>query len=539
MTGPMIQLLLPPPAPAVVTSVQSSDTNYYEVTRTPSNLALKAFSQAAQTITSLADPVPPPISTPQAERAISRNPRTASQASLGQNQLRAIAPPVGNRAVSTLDFTPETANRRILRAYRLNQVKATAGATITYRFSSLAETGGSVSGSGGTLNRVRSATTSTAVRRSRIIAENIQFQGAKEFLEAFGANRTVLKAGAGIAQTQTKGNQSLGQNQRTQSPPPNSSLLQGLEVVADARTNTLYLLGPSRLVEIATFQLTQLDVRQRQVAVNIKILDVDLTKEKNVNADLQYQAAASLGLKFGSNSTDSQTGFSAIIGRTTNGTSTDGASSGVPSLAQNFLATLFAAVQNQSAKILTNPTLIVQERSSAQVNLTQEIFAGFEVAPSRLNVDGNQILRPRKPIIKPAGVIVNTTIDQIDDNGFVTLSLSVEVSAPSGETFQDQGSEAQLLLQRRLETGKIRLRDGQTLIVAGIIQDQERLSVPKVPLLGNITLLGGVFRRTEKTNERREVVVVVTPQILDSTQAFSPPTVTATVSSIDSQKIQL
>jgi type IV pilus assembly protein PilQ len=66
-----------------------------------------------------------------------------------------------------------------------------------------------------------------------------------------------------------------------------------------------------------------------------------------------------------------------------------------------------------------------------------------------------------------------------------------------------------------LSSGTIRLRDGQTLILSGIIQDTDRADVRKVPLLGDIPLLGALFRSTSKINNRNEVIVLLTPQILD------------------------
>jgi type IV pilus assembly protein PilQ len=122
-----------------------------------------------------------------------------------------------------------------------------------------------------------------------------------------------------------------------------------------------------------------------------------------------------------------------------------------------------------------------------------------------------------KPNIRQAGVIFNVTVDRIDDNGFVTLNLAPEVSAPS-ETFNVSGTTGTLISQRRLETGKIRLRDGQTLVLTGIIQDTDRRTVSKVPILGDIPLLGQLFRRESGEKARRELVVIVTPRILDDSQ---------------------
>ncbi|MBW4539568.1 MAG: AMIN domain-containing protein [Myxacorys chilensis ATA2-1-KO14] len=444
------------------------------------------------------------------------------------------------------DVYLDNAQTQLMRTYQLNQVKATSDSVVTQNLTSLAETGGTVSGSStgsssfgtnsGVFNgfdvRASAATAQTSIKRATTTAENVRYQGAKEFLELFGANGGVTTKPTSTfnpaptstfnpAPTSTfnpAASQFPGSPSSTgfpQTVPPDfsrspskasSSLLSGLEVIAEPRTNTLTLIGSRRLVEIATLKLKQLDVLTKQVAINIKIIDVDLIKGSNSNADLQYQASNTIGLGF-----DTAGSFFANIGRTSTG-----AGAAVP-LARNFLLNLLASIQNQSAKILTNPTLVVQEGSSAQVNLTQEIFSGFEtIEDTRFLGTTGTVTTPlrRRPIIRPAGVIVNVTVDRIDPQGYVTLNISPEISAPSGAVFEDQGSQARLLLQRRLETGRIRLQDAQTLILTGIIQDQDQSNVTKVPILGDIPLLGRLFQRRATSRERREVVILVTPEIL-------------------------
>jgi type IV pilus assembly protein PilQ len=437
------------------------------------------------------------------------------------------------------DVYLDDAQTQLMRTYQLNQVKATSDAVVTQNLTSLAETGGTVSGSGtgssvgansGIFNgfdvRASAATAQTSIKRATTTAENVHYQGAKEFLELLGANGGVMgKPGNTFnpsptsifnpTPNQVSSSQPSSSTALQSALPPDlskvsssrfsSGLLNGLEVIAEPRTNTLTLIGSRRLVEIATLKLKQLDVLTKQVAVNIKIIDVDLTKSSRSNADLQYQASKTIGLGF-----DTTGSFFGSFGRMV----TD-AGVAVP-LARSFLLNLLASIQNQSAKIMTNSTLVVQEGSSAQVNLTQEIFSGFETIEDTRFLNTSSAVPPlrRRPIIRPAGVIVNVTVDRIDAQGYVTLNISPEISAPSGAVFEDQGSQARLLLQRRLETGRIRLQNGQTLILTGIIQDQIQSNVTKVPILGDIPLLGRLFQRRTQTTERREVVILVTPEIL-------------------------
>jgi type IV pilus assembly protein PilQ len=169
---------------------------------------------------------------------------------------------------------------------------------------------------------------------------------------------------------------------------------------------------------------------------------------------------------------------------------------------------------------LTDPTLTVQEGQTAQVNLTQDVFAGTEIQYVSANQGGNPIPIER-PVTKKSGLTLGIRIERIDDNGFVSLSAAPTVSAPTAEAATRTGERIALLSERSLSSGLIRLRDGQTLILSGIIQDSDRSTVSKIPILGDIPILGALFRTTNKQNQRNEVVVLLTPRIIDDSERSS------------------
>jgi type IV pilus assembly protein PilQ len=181
----------------------------------------------------------------------------------------------------------------------------------------------------------------------------------------------------------------------------------------------------------------------------------------------------------------------------------------------DFLGRLRAEVIAGHAKILTDPTLIVQEGETANVNLVDRVITNVttettitdSIAQTNVNFEEGEV-----------GLLLSIFVDRIDDNGFVTMEVSPVLNTP-GETRTINtgiGEEIITLLNtRELTSGKVRLRDGQTLILAGVISDAEREQVTKWPLLGDIPIIGALFRGRSTTRERSEVVIVVTPQILD------------------------
>ncbi len=300
-------------------------------------------------------------------------------------------------------------------------------------------------------------------------------------------------------------------------------IFRGLQVVAEERTNSITLVGTPSLVELATAELVRLDLRRRQVAVNVKVLDVDL------NALDAFSTSFSFGSGDASVSSQGGVGVINFGDRNPSGTTSVPGSTpfgsipvfggGIPFVPDDFLFQLYATVQEGNTKILTDPTLIVQEGQVASVQLTEEVVTNFDV---KQNVtDTGQVTQAITVEKEPAGLILQVNVDRIDDNGFVTLSVAPTITAPIGiETFSFTGVSnafVTLLAERQLSSGQIRVRDGQTLLLSGIIQETDRTTASKIPILGDIPILGALFRSSRTENQRKELIVLLTPQILDDT----------------------
>jgi type IV pilus assembly protein PilQ len=306
-----------------------------------------------------------------------------------------------------------------------------------------------------------------------------------------------------------------------------NAVLTGLRAVVDARTNAVTLTGPARLVEIASATAAQLDVRKRQAMVNVKVIDVILNNTQAQGFSFSFGLNDTF-FRFDNGAAVINFGASPLtgIGSIIPGGFPPGI--GTPSQPQPFSQTFFAALQAQiaqnNAKVLTDPTLLIQEGEVATVQLTAEVVTNIEVTPATTQGQAPSITVRREP----AGLLLSINVERIDDNGFITLSANPDLSAPSGSfTLTTPGPVGQgnavntitLLARRRVSTGRVRLRDGQPLVLSGVIQDTDRVNVSKVPILGDIPLLGTLFRATNKLNQRNEVIVLLTPQIINDNDA--------------------
>ena len=360
-------------------------------------------------------------------------------------------------------------------------------------------------------------------------------------------------------------------------------VLKGLSISTDDRLNSITLVGPPHLVETAVAMLTQMDLRQRQVAVNVKVVDVNLSGEEAASSSFSFGVndtffvndGGAASVNFGGynppNRTTSTSGINArpivpnpLSGQAPfynrnglainpltapgGGVSLDpiapvterpgqvgvsdytpftrnlatGALTGLGSTTNSlfpffqyprkFLSTLTAQIISGNAKILTDPTLVVQEGETAKVALVEQIVKSVTTTFTD-TVSGT---RDNKNFtFQDVGLTLDVNVQRIDDNGFVSMRINPTVSAPGDQVDAGGGDFARQILSRTVESGLIRLRDGQTLILSGIIQEQERATVSKIPLLGDLPIVGSLFRRTNKQNQRAEVIVLVTPQILD------------------------
>ncbi|PSB15673.1 general secretion pathway protein GspD, partial [filamentous cyanobacterium Phorm 46] len=366
-------------------------------------------------------------------------------------------------------------------------------------------------------------------------------------------------------------------------------LLRGLSVLADSRLNSITLVGDPRKVDIAVAFLTQLDLRRRQVAVNVKVIDINLSGDNRSSSSFSFgvnnnffvndNGAASLnfgGLRpaSGEDVRNSNLASPPIVnnpigspnnllydpsGRLINvpltapggglfvqptaGITNDPARVGVrdytpfardlttgaltsigsatfslfPLLQypRRFLSALQATIISNNAKILTDPTLVVQEGETANVNITDEVITNIT---QQTQSTGNTSTTTTTAVKDKAGLQLGVAIDRVDDNGFVSLRVNPIIRTPGGSQDLSTGQNVntiRLLGERSLQSGLIRLRDGQTLIVSGIIRDEERITANKIPILGDLPIIGSLFRSTNKANQRAELIVLLTPQILD------------------------
>ena len=302
----------------------------------------------------------------------------------------------------------------------------------------------------------------------------------------------------------------------------------GLIGTADLRLQTLTLIGSKDLMRTAEKYIRSLDVRHRQVALTIKMIDVSLTKsdiKDNIfelrTGDTRIINNSGLGL-ITANEEPTNPPTSANVPNIISG----GLSNG------KFINWLEAKITNENAKILASPTLILGENpnilSSGAAAVDDQLSSatigrpfkneGFikvgETVVTGFTQSANEGVVTCTAEEGTAGITFGAKLDKVDDNGYVTFALSPAISSVT-KSVEISGCGIQNTLSvRKLDTGSIRVRNGDTLILTGVLQDSEAVNTSKVPILGDIPIFGSLFRNNATQKRKSELIILVTPKIL-------------------------
>ena len=106
----------------------------------------------------------------------------------------------------------------------------------------------------------------------------------------------------------------------------------------------------------------------------------------------------------------------------------------------------------------------------------------------------------------------------INADGFITVHIRPEVSSVTG--FRGDQSDLPVVSTRQAET-TVRLKDGSTVVIGGLLNEERTSTVTKVPLLGDVPWLGALFRHENSSLTKRDLVIEVTPHLLPDVEA--PP----------------
>ncbi len=185
-------------------------------------------------------------------------------------------------------------------------------------------------------------------------------------------------------------------------------------------------------------------------------------------------------------------------------------------LSGRFLTTLHALVREGDATVKARPKILTLDDRVSVLHIGQEVPVFKSTGVTRDSVNGNLISEVNQVATQYVGFTLNMR-PRVSGGAEDEVSLQIEVIV------NDLGERQRVFEQdllgipnviKRQYIGQNRVKNHRPIILGGLIQEREAESVNKIPLLADIPLLGYLFRRTQKTQSRTEIILVLTPHIL-------------------------
>jgi type II secretory pathway component GspD/PulD (secretin) len=271
-----------------------------------------------------------------------------------------------------------------------------------------------------------------------------------------------------------------------------------LHVIVATGTQQLVLTGSPQSIRAAKEMIAELDVVPPSVVLDTEILELDQSSSRNLGLQL---GTTSIGTTFSEvQPTPDPSGGPARLIKLQPLTRT-----GI-----SFQAQLNLLVQNGKARVLADPRITTVSGRTATIRAGDTISILTTVGGGTGTVATTQLQSFQ------TGVTLDIT-PIITADGELSVSLHPVVNSLSGFL-----NNVPQIATRDTQT-TVHLRDEETLVIGGLIQESTQSTESKLPLLGDIPLVGRIFRNQQTTNTRNELIIVVTPHLLRSGATTTVP----------------
>ncbi len=300
---------------------------------------------------------------------------------------------------------------------------------------------------------------------------------------------------------------------------------QQFDVQPDEATNSVVITASPDIMRSLEQVIHQLDIRRAQVLVEAVIAEVSSDKAKDLGVQWIFDGSPSNNPVGVINFTGSGLGISGIAAAATaGGAAAAAAASAVPEGATlgfgrfndknfNFGALLNALATDGNTNILSTPNLLTLDNEEAEIVIGKNvpfITGSFSSTGGGTTGAGTTVNNPFQTIQRQDVGLTLKIKPQINEGDAIKLEIQQEVSSLSPSV---QGSSDLVTDKRSIKTS-VMIDDGKIVVLGGLIEDKLTEKVSKVPLLGDIPLLGALFRNTNSTKNKTNLMVFIHPTIV-------------------------
>ena len=316
-------------------------------------------------------------------------------------------------------------------------------------------------------------------------------------------------------------------DQKTDEKDVGSLPFKNLTVTYFPTLGTIQIIGGSESqIEMIRDYITANDIKSPQAYLEVQIVTLSESGRKQFDNTWKY---VSTNFSFNANEGGFGTANPIFLtghGYTEPNTSGSGSQNPVTYArihnAINLTYSMNYLIENGKGRVLANPRVLLTNGQQSTIDLTSDYVS--KVTSQYLDSTGTGSSQVQKDYdIQSDNGIKVTITPFISPDGYVTLDISPEYSqikeqVYSGSETGNKDLAATLLQRRNLELKGIRIKDGETLVIGGLIQETESKTTTKIPFLGDIPILGVLFRSTDTQREKEEMIIMLTPQILIDTE---------------------
>ena len=253
---------------------------------------------------------------------------------------------------------------------------------------------------------------------------------------------------------------------------------------------------PSHLDRIAVYIEAYETRALRQVRIVAKILEVELREEFSAGIDW------SLVLKDAGNAV-------AITQRLAPTRGSGAFTMGVN--IKDFTGLLEAFAGQGRVNVMASPWVMAMNNEPAVMRVgTQDVYF---VTTSQVDASSGQILQT---VVTPQTINEGVTLSvtpQITADGVINMSIMPSITERTGTATSRLGDQVPIVSVRETDT-LVRVHEGETIVIAGLMQDRASTDISKVPILGDVPLVGGLFRREERSKRKTDLVILLTPTVM-------------------------
>jgi MSHA type pilus biogenesis protein MshL len=302
----------------------------------------------------------------------------------------------------------------------------------------------------------------------------------------------------------------------------------GKKLVVNKSTGTIMVTDyPLNLNKVASYLETVEGSSQRQVSIQAKIMEVILSDahKEGINWKVIEGLPRSINVAWGLTNKAGTTGFPGSTTGYTSGDTSTGTTISTPGLfkiapyggifalgaagTEVALSDIMQAIAEQGdVKVLSSPTISTLNNQKAVIRVgNQDVFFITGAVATQTTV--TQIIQPMTIDI---GILLDVT-PQIAEDGTIIMNIHPSITDKTGEKTTPDGKSTFPLLSVRETDTTVRVRDGQTIIIAGLMQEKSEQNYTGFPVLHSIPLLGGLFRYKTGTKTKSELVIMITPTL--------------------------